>query len=234
MHHTATRAALTRALAHALAPAIIATAAFSTGCKARSVSRAVGDYTPVANLTDLEQDTSQLPALVYKRPGAPRFNNYTNFIVGPILIDYRDPTMEELSQETVRRIERTLISAITTELREGGYTVGTRASPGTMRMSFVISGFKASEAGGAINAAAMTAGALGGVPMLVTLSTGEVIVEGVFTDAWNRRIDAVAIDRSAGARIFNGNPLSTWADVEATFDKWAKGIRRSVDEAHRK
>ncbi|MEO0513270.1 MAG: hypothetical protein AAF108_10305 [Planctomycetota bacterium] len=72
------------------------------------------------------------------------------------------------------------------------------------------------------------------MPMLVTISIGEVTIEGAFSDAYERRIDAVAIDRSAGARVFNGNPLSTWADVEATFKKWAKGIRKSVDEDHGK
>jgi hypothetical protein len=66
------------------------------------------------------------------------------------------------------------------------------------------------------------------------LSVGEVTIEGVFLDALANRIDAVAVDRSAGSRVLNKSPWSTWADVEATFDIWAKGIREAVDEAHGK
>lgn len=205
-----------------------------TGCNARSVSRPIGDYTPTSSLAGLDRDFSKTPERVYKLPGAKDFDAYDNFIVGPILIDYRDSDMEDLSQETIAKIESTIVDKISTQLRDGGYSVGTRSSEGTMRMSFVISGFSAPAEGGAINAASMAAGAVVGVPMLVTISTGEVTVEGRFTDAYTKEVQAVVIDRSAGARIFNGNPLSTWEDVESAFATWAKGIRESVDEAHGK
>ena len=68
----------------------------------------------------------------------------------------------------------------------------------------------------------------------LALSVGEVTIEGVFIDAPTNRIEAVAVDRSAGSRLLNKSPWSTWADVDATFDIWAKGIRESIDEAHGK
>ncbi len=57
------------------------------------------------------------------------------------------------------------------------------------------------------------------------------------TPFWRRywltnRIDAVVVDRSAGSRTLNAKPWSTWADVEGTFDKWAKGVREAIDKAH--
>lgn len=204
----------------------------SLGCNARSVSKNVDDYRPTASLDGLVQDRDFEPERVFKRPLAPGFDAYHTFIVGPVIIDYRNPNMADLPQETIAEIEDKLIAAITDELRDGGYRVGTRVRPGTMRMAFVVSGFTAPEGGGALNATAMVAGAAAGVPMLITLSVGEVTVEGVFSDAYEKRIDAVVIDRSADARIFNGNPLSTWADVEAAFRKWAEGIRATVDPDH--
>ena len=215
-----------------VATALIGASLLLGGCQARAVSRSLDDgYRPLTSLVGLERDRSQKPEHVYKRPGAPGFEEYDHFIIGPVSVDYRDPEMEELSVEAIGRLKRTLITAVTEELEEAGYSVGTRTRPGTMRISFVISGFTADDGGGAINAGSMVAGAVVGVPMLVTIAVGEVTVEGVFTDAYNNRIDAVAIDRAAGARVFNGNPISTWADVESAFNRWARRIREAIDEA---
>ena len=202
------------------------------GCQARSVSKEVGGYTAVRDLRGLRRDTTNSPEIVYKRPGAPGFAAYDRFIVGPITIDYRDPDMEELDPETIYKLKESFYQAIVDELTEAGYETGTKTPPGTMRMEFILSGFSASKTGSGINAASKVAGGLVGMPMLVKVSTGEITIEGVFVDAYNRRIDAVAIDRSAGARVFNGAAISTWADVEGAFKKWAKGIRESIDRAN--
>ena len=145
-----------------------------------------------------------------------------------------DPDMKELQPEDSAQLEQRFREAVIEELREGGYEVGTRSQAGTMRISFTISGLKAWGGGGAANVGAMAGGAVVGLPVIFVLSVGEVTIEGVFRDALTHRIDAVAVDRSAGSRIFNESPWSTWSDVEATFDIWAKGIREAVDEAHGK
>ena len=206
----------------------------SVGCQARSVSKDVGDYIPATSLRGLRLDSSKKPEMVFKRPGAPGFETYDKFIIGPITIDYRAPDMEEISEETILKLKESFYQAIVTELRDAGYKTGTKTTPNSMRMEFILSGFSASKTGSGINAASKVAGGLVGMPMLVKVSTGEITIEGVFVDAYNRRIDAVAIDRSAGARVFNGAAISTWADVEGAFKKWAKGIRESIDRANGK
>jgi hypothetical protein len=207
-------------------------AMLAVGCQARPVSRELGDYTPATSLRGLRLDPSQKPALVYKRPGAPGFDTYDKYIVGPITIDYRDPDMEEIPEETILKLKELFYNAIVTELREAGYTTGTKTTPDSMRMEFILSGFRASKGGSGLNAASKIAGSLVGMPMLVKVSTGEITIEGVFVDAYERRIDAVAVDRAAGARVFNGASISTWADVEGAFERWAKGIREAIDAAH--
>jgi len=97
--------------------------------------------------------------------------------------------------------------------------------------SFTISGLKAHDLGGAANVGAMAAAAVVKLPWVFAISVGEVTIEGEFRDAATNRLDAVAIDTLAGSRVLNTSPWSTWADVEATFDVWAKGIREEIDSA---
>ena len=202
-----------------------------TACAPRSKTVSE-DYATIADISGLELDERQLPTLVYIRPEAPSLAAYNRFIIDPVRIDYRDPDMKELQPEDSAQLEQRFREAVIEELREGGYEVGTRSQAGTMRISLTISGLKAWGGGGAANVGAMAGGAVYGLPVIFVLSVGEVTIEGVFRDALTNRIDAVAVDRSAGSRIFNESPWSTWSDVEATFDIWAKGIREAVDEAH--
>jgi hypothetical protein len=182
----------------------------------------VQGYTPTVNISELELDKSQSPHIVYKRPGAAYFDQYNRFIIDPVKIIYTDPKMKELSPEQVGRMQQYLRDAMIKELRDAGYEVGTRSQAETMRISFTISGLKAPTAISNVTAAV--------VPFSV--SVGEVTVEWVFQEALTHRIDAVAVTRSRGARTLNPSPWSTWADVEKTFDNWAKGLRESIDEAH--
>ncbi len=187
-----------------------------------------------SNLAGLTLDQSQAPTLVYKRPGAPTLAAYKRFIIDPVRVDYRDPKMREISQEDLRQFQVYFYQSVEKALKDGGYEVGTRTQPGTMRISFTLSGLEASNSGGAANVAVIAAGAVVGLPGVFAVSVGKVTVEGVFREAMSNRIDAVAVSRSAGSRVFKNKPWSTWADVRASFDNWAEGIRKAVDKAHGK
>ncbi len=149
---------------------------------------------------------------------------YNRFIIDPVLIIYSDPKMQELSTEQVGRMQQYLRDAMIKELRDGGYEVGTKSQDGTMRMSFTIKGLKAPTALPNVTAAV--------VP--IAASVGEVTVEWVLREALTHEVVAVVVTRSRGSRALNPTPWSTWADVEKTFDGWAKGLREAVDEAHGK
>ncbi|MGI9301120.1 MAG: DUF3313 family protein [Gammaproteobacteria bacterium] len=195
-------------------------------------SQTIKDYTAIADISGLELDESEAPTLVYKRPGAPTLAAYDRFIIDPVQLSYSDPEMEELDPEQVGRMQQYFRDAMIRELREGGYEVGTRSQAGTMRISLTVSNLKAPKGGGAANVAAMAAGTVVGLPMIFSISVGEVTVEGVFRESLTSRIDAIVVDRSVGSRALNAKPWSTWADVEAAFDQWAKGVREGVDKAH--
>ena len=187
---------------------------------------------PTVDISGLELDKSQSPTIVYARPGAPDLGDYNRFIIDPVVVSYTDPKMEELSPEQVGRMTQYLRDAMINELRDAGYDIGTRSQAGTMRISFTISGFKASSGGGAANIGTIGAGAVAGVPVIFAVSVGDVTVEWVLREALTHRIDGVAVTRARGARMLNPKPWSTWADVEKTFDAWAKGLREAIDKAH--
>lgn len=186
------------------------------------VIKNVGDYEILADTSGLELDDSQKPTLVFLRPDAPTFAAYDRFIVDTVQVNYADPKMKEISPERVGEMQQYLRDAIIRELRAGGFTVGTRTEPKTLRISITISDLRAPSAAANVTAAV--------VP--IAWSVGQVTVEAVFREAVTDRIDAVVVERSQGSRGLNPTPWSTWADVTATFDRWAKGIRQAAEEAH--
>ena len=196
--------------------------AVTTGCA--PVTLPVEGYEPTVDISALELDESASPHTLYKRPGTPDFDAYNRYIIDPVLIIYSDPKMQELSTEQVGKMQQYLRDAMIKELRDGGYEVGTRSEDGTMRMSFTIRGLKAPTALPNVTAAV--------VPFAA--SVGDVTVEWVLREALTHEIVAVVVTRSRGSRALNPTPWSTWADVEKTFDDWAKGLREAVDEAHGK
>ena len=191
------------------------------------------DHQYTVDVTGLERDDSAAPTIIYRRPDAPRLNAYNRFIIDPVKITSDDPALEDMAEEDVQRMQTYLREAVIRELRNGGYEVGTTPQAGTMRISFTLSGLKASKSGGAVNAATMAAGIAIGLPIgIYSINVGEVTVEGVFRDALTNQIDAVAVAHSEGSKVFNKEFWSTWADVEETFDDWAEGFRKTVEEAH--
>jgi hypothetical protein len=191
-----------------------------TACAPKGIP--VQGYTPTADISELEHDKSQGPHIAYMRPGAPGFGDYNRFIIDPVTVIYTDPKMKELSPEQVGRMQQYLRDAMIKELRDAGYEVGTKSQAETMRLTFTISGLKAPSAIPNVTAALAP----------IAVSVGDVTVEWVLREALTHRIDAVAVTRARGARMLNLSPWSTWADVEKTFDVWAKGLREAVDKAH--
>ena len=191
-----------------------------SACATKSVT--VEGYETTVDVSGLEHDKSQSPTIVYRRPGAPGLGEYNRFIIDPVMVIYNDPKMKELSPEQVGRMTQYLRDAMINELRDAGYEVGTKSQAGTMRISFTITGLKAPSAIGNVTAALAP----------IAVSVGDVTVEWVLREALTHRIDAVAVTRARGSYVLNPTPWSTWADVERTFDDWAKGLREAVDKAH--
>jgi hypothetical protein len=177
------------------------------------------------NISGLVLDESKKPVLVYMRPGAPTLVDYTTFIIDPILVDYSDPNINDISSEDMVKMQQYFHHVMSKELVDSGYQVVTRSAPNTLRVTFKISDLKAPTA--ASNVSMLL------VPGL-SISVGEVTIEAVFREALSNQVNAVVMDSSRGSYMFNGNPLTTTSDIETAFDNWAVGFTKAVNEAHGK
>ncbi len=195
--------------------------AFASGCA--PTSRIVENHSYSADLTGLELDKNFSPTLVYARPNAPTFGAYTRFIVDPVMVNYDDPKMEDLDPDTLTRMQTYFRNGLIKSLRDGGYKVGTRTEPNTLRISLHLSGLKAPSAAANITSAIAP----------FAISVGEVTVEAHFRETLSNRLDIVAVAKTKGSRIVNAKPWSTWADIETAFDQWVEGIRQAIDKAHK-
>ncbi|MGB5820771.1 MAG: DUF3313 domain-containing protein [Saonia sp.] len=200
----------------------IAVAFAITSCG--SAGKTVKNYTAMADLSGLVEDKSQAPTLLYIRSGAPTLSAYDSFIIDPVILDSRDPSIKKLKADDLTRIQTHFTESLTKELENKGYTITDTPAEKTMRMSFILSGIKVPNATANVTS----------VLIPVALSVGGVTVEGTFRESVSNRIDAVVVSRSQGSRVANASPWSTWADVESALDKWAEGIAQAVDKAHGK
>lgn len=149
---------------------------------------------------------------------------YNAFTIDPIKIVTGEKGAKKITSEDAERIKTYFINRLTEELKAGGYSITDKSGDQTMRISFLLSGLKAPSAAPNITQAVLP----------ITFSVGGVTTEAAFKNSAVDRIDAVVISRSEGARFANASPWSTCKDVEAALDKWADGIRKSLDEAHGK
>lgn len=195
---------------------------------------AIKDTNTFTPTTGLVLDRSKEPTLIYRRPGGPTLAEYNKFIIDPIIINYKDPDIQEIDKEKLNRLSKSFEELLKNELEAGGYRVTTKSGPNTMRMTFIIKSIKADQYGGGANVGVMAAGALAGLPGIVAISRGEVSVEAIFRDSMTNRINTIVITRSVGSRYLKNKPWSTWADVEGALDMWAEGLRNAIQEAHEK
>ncbi|MBY5979688.1 DUF3313 family protein [Ferrimonas balearica] len=193
-----------------------------SACSSKEVT--VQNYEIISDVSELTVAEGEDIGIILVRPGAPGLEDYERFIIDPVHIVYTDPNMKELSTEQVAKMQSYLQQAVIKQLDDGGYEVGTKSKPQTLRITFTISGLKAPSAAANVTSALAP----------FAISVGEVTIEAVFREAVSNRIDGVAVMQSRGARFLNATPWSTWADVESTFDQWAKSFRQSLDEAHGK
>lgn len=199
----------------------VTVAIVASGCATKDIPVVEG-YTPTVDVSGLVRDDSEAPTIIYRRPGAPGLGEYNRFILDSVEFYYDDPDMQELTPEQVLRVQQYFLTALWRELKDAGYEVGWRSEPGTLRISFALSGLRSPSAGANVTTAVFP----------YAWRVGDVTVEASFQDSVTNRLEAVAITRARGARWFNPSPWSTFADVQKFMDGWAQGFREAVEEAH--
>lgn len=193
------------------------------------------NYTPLTSTQGLKLDRSQSPTLLYRRPNAPLIGSYDRFITGDVRIRI-DNNAQTIPEKDIEFMAKYLKAAIRYELSNAGYNIGQGYAKEALTMEFIISGLELMSPQTGISAQDPQTPALSSNETrssgqwLNSMRVGNLIVEGVFTNAKARRIDAVVVSTSQTRGFENNQAWSNWEDVEQSLDQWAQGIRKAVEK----
>lgn len=187
----------------------------------------LGDY------SELTPHPKKDDLLVYRlRPGV--LAAYDSFIVEPPLV-YLDPAAvgEGIEPGELKMLADFLREEIVGALEEkGAYTVTDEAGEGTARIRTAIVDVVPVASGK--NVAASLAGVAAGVGILVPrVDLGRAAIEVEILDSESDERLVAVIAAKEGKR-FGGKikGAKRWGDVKAAFKKWAKQLRKRLDEVH--
>ncbi len=149
--------------------------------------------------------------------------NYSKFIIEPVAMLYRQPVEKRIfTDEELEDLQEHFKTAVSEALTEnGGYQIVEVSASGTARLRIAIT--DVDDTIGALNITIytkITGAGLGGAAMegeLVDSMTGEQIA---------------AVSRwGSGSRILRAGFTHT-GDAKILMDRWAKALRKMIDEAH--
>ncbi|WP_289029567.1 DUF3313 family protein [uncultured Paraglaciecola sp.] len=198
--------------------AIFLTVLFMFGCTSQHKQLNLTE-----DLKDFVQDKSKLPVLVYTRPGAAELKTYHSFMVDPINV-YRTEKEEGLiSDNDINRLKYQFQQKMTNELKKAGLPVVDIAQADTLKISIALSDLRAP-----VSLSSETATAIG-----KHFELGGVTIFAAFSHAKTESVVAVVMERSRGKSMLMDNHTSSFSDIEAAMDSWAKNVSLAVVEAHK-
>ncbi len=149
--------------------------------------------------------------------------NYSKFIIEPVAMLYRQP--EEKRIFTDKELEdlqahfKTAVSEALTE--DDGYQVVEVAGPGTARLRIGIT--DVDDTIGALNVTIYT--------KITGAGLGGAAMEGELVDSMTGEQIAAVSQWGSGSRILRAGFTHT-GDAKILMDRWAKDLRKMIDEAH--
>jgi len=151
------------------------------------------------------------------------FGNYSKFFIEPVAMLYRHPTEEQIfDDEQLQSLQEHFATKVRNALTKGdAYQVMEMPGPGTATLRLGITHVDVTI--GALNITLytkITGAGLGGAAMegeVVDSETGEQIGD--------------VIRWGTGSRILKAGFTPT-GDAKIAIDRWAKGLRERIDEAH--
>ncbi len=189
--------------------------ALAAGCATVQDPGQAGFLSDYSNLEEINENH-----LVYERGN---LGNYSKFIIEPVAMLYRQPEEKRIfNDEELEDLKVHFKTAVSEALTEDdGYQVVEVAGPGTARLRVGIT--DVDDTIGVLNISIytkITGAGLGGAAFegeLVNSITGEQIA---------------AVSRwGSGSRILRAGFTHT-GDAKILMDRWAKDLRKRLDEAH--
>ena len=154
-----------------------------------------------------------------------RMGEYDRFIIDPIVVLFqRDPENPTFSDEEIEKLKAYVVRELTEQLtRDDGYSVVTEPGPGVARLHIGLT--EVEETIGVLNLSIYT--------KITGLGLGGASAEGEMVDSVTGEQIAAMVRWGTGSRVLKAG-LTPTGDAKIAIDKWAKHVRKLLDEQHNK
>ena len=154
-----------------------------------------------------------------------RMGEYDRFIIDPIVVLFqRDPENPTFSDEEIEKLKAYVVRELTEQLtRDDGYSVVTEPGPGVARLHIGLT--EVEETIGVLNLSIYT--------KITGLGLGGASAEGEMVDSVTGEQIAAMVRWGTGSRVLKAG-LTHTGDAKIAIDKWAKHVRKLLDEHHNK
>ena len=193
--------------------------------KSPPTSGFLGDY------SDLEPHPDKKLMLVYrKRAGV--LAAYDKFLIDPVLIYFHEEAQGTgVDPAELAQLAGFLRDEVVEALVEGGaYEIVEEAGPGVVQLRAAITDVVPVDPKKNVGATAV--GMAAGVGLLLPrMDLGRTSIEAEFLDSQTGERLVAVVAEKRGKR-FGGKVkgAKTWGDVKAAFKKWAKNLRKQLDQ----
>ena len=154
-----------------------------------------------------------------------RMGEYDSFIIDPVVVLFqRDPENPTFSDEEIEKLKAYVVRELTEQLtRDDGYSVVTEPGPGVARLHIGLT--EVEETIGVLNLSIYT--------KITGLGLGGASAEGEMVDSVTGEQIAAMVRWGTGSRVLKAG-LTPTGDAKIAIDKWAKHVRKLLDEHHNK
>ena len=154
-----------------------------------------------------------------------RMGEYDRFIIDPIVVLFqRDPENPTFSDEQIEKLKAYVVRELTEQLtKDDGYSVVTEPGPGVARLHIGLT--EVEETIGVLNLSIYT--------KITGLGLGGASAEGEMVDSVTGEQIAAMVRWGTGSRVLKAG-LTPTGDAKIAIDKWAKHVRKLLDEHHDK
>jgi len=189
--------------------------AMAVGCATVQDPGQAGFLSDYSNLEEVDDNH-----LVYLSGNA---GNYSKFIIEPVAMLYRQPEEKRIfSDEELEDLQVHFKTAVIEALTEDdGYQVVEVAGPGTARLRIGITAVD--DTIGALNITIYT--------KITGAGLGGAAMEGEVVDSMTGEQIAAVSRWGSGSRILRAGFTHT-GDAKILMDRWAKDLRKRLDDAH--
>ena len=154
-----------------------------------------------------------------------RMGEFDSFIIDPVVVLFeRDAENPTFSDEEIEKLKAHVVRELTEQLtRDDRYSVVTEPGPGVARIRAGLTNVE--ETIGVLNLSIYT--------KITGLGLGGVSAEGEMVDSVTGEQVGAMVRWGTGSRVLKAG-LTPTGDAKIAIDKWAKNVRKLLDEQHDK